>query len=264
MLTDEEKKELLLDMARNLSRITEDYQPYLNEQGLIMQSSPCIIKSTLRSRPAWSDGHIAMVYTEGDIHSQLPEWRAERWHQNNDSFDGLVDTVLASEPIRPVLYDDVGVWFDNTASIQRCFYDLLWIAHRKTNLRFEQDAQNRNSIILAYDDSGLIGAVMPRGFDSDEKQADIVPLIELLIAYHEYSTEQPCEKCGAKDDVWLFMKEPEAGIEGIPICHWCHLDTEGFQEWLVQQCEEALEANPDEWEKLPDGKWRKKEQENYE
>lgn len=258
LLTDEEKRELLLNMAQNLARFNDKYEPHFVD-GPIVHSSPCIIKSTLKGRKAWSDGHIAMVYTEGDVHSQMPEWRAERWHEKHDSFDILPDAVLTSSPIRPYLYDDEGVWFENGAGIQRCFYDLFWVKHRNDGLRFEQDTENVNSVILAFDNTGLIGVVMPRSFESPERGAQILELLKLLIHYHEYSTDEPCDKCGSTQDVWLFAKNREIETDGIPICHWCYLDTEGFQEYLEKSFEEALASNPDEWEKTPDGKWRSKE-----
>lgn len=257
-MTDGEKKELLLDMARNMSAMRDDYRPYLTD-GLIMHSSPCIIKSTLKGRPAWSDACVAMVYKDGDVHSQIPEYRAERWHDLHDSFDILPDSVLASKPIYPVLYDDVGLWFTNGASVQRCYYDLFWVTHRDVGLRFEQDDENVNSVVLVFDDTGLVGSIMPRALG--DNRDDILPLVKILIQFHEYGTEEPCDKCGSTEDVWLWAKDRSLGNGGIPICHWCYLDSEGFTEYLAASFEDALASNPDEWEKLQNGKWRRKESE---
>lgn len=171
-MTDEEKREWIC----SFTWINSDYEPYLID-GMIRHSGSCLIKSTLRECPAWSDGHIVMTFDKGDVYSGITECQAEWWHESYDSFDYLADSVLVSEAITPACFNDKYIGFSNGSLIQRAYYDLFWITGRNTGLRFEQDVEDVSSTILVYDDSGLIGLIAPAWIASSEQAAELIPLI---------------------------------------------------------------------------------------
>jgi hypothetical protein len=68
-----------------------------------------------------------------------------------------------------------------------------------------------------------------------------------------------CEKCGGTQLVGTFAANLSEGMMGFPICEWCYIDKEGFQDWLEVEIEKAL-ADSAEWAKTSDGKWTRTEQ----
>jgi hypothetical protein len=67
-----------------------------------------------------------------------------------------------------------------------------------------------------------------------------------------------CDVCMGVENLGSWKPgRPDTDIE-YAICAACWADQDKFHEWFVGQIEEALASNPDEWEKLPDGRWRNK------
>lgn len=232
-MTEQEKTEIIKSFLQNTERFNGDYEPITTARRIRCDG---IIKSTLHGRPAWSNGHIVSLPIDEEVYAQMPEVGASVWHEHYDSFDFCVDAVLSHQPIQPSRYDVDNVWFNNSATVQRAYFDLFWVQFGKSGLRFEQDADDIASTILVFDDSGLVGCIRPMQYSENSQ---VFPVIEAVIRHQEYGTDEPCEKCGAGEDVWLWAKDRSDGNAGIPICHWCWIDTEGFTEWLVEILENA-------------------------
>ncbi len=66
---------------------------------------------------------------------------------------------------------------------------------------------------------------------------------------------EPCEKCG-KSAMGGRLTLP-ADVE-IILCQQCHDDTDSLTEWLAVELEKAI-SESSEFEKMPDGKWRRTE-----
>lgn len=67
-----------------------------------------------------------------------------------------------------------------------------------------------------------------------------------------------CDKCLGIEQLGKWSPGPKDLDVTYTICQGCWNDQESFKEWFVQELEDALAAAPDEWERLPDGKWRTK------
>jgi hypothetical protein len=64
---------------------------------------------------------------------------------------------------------------------------------------------------------------------------------------------EPCEKCGKIAEGARLMLP--ADVE-ITLCQECYGDTESLKCWFAIELEKAI-SESDEFEKLPDGKWRR-------
>jgi hypothetical protein len=250
-MTNEEKINLFKELYQTMTRFEADsYKPFM-PNGQIEQKAICVIKSTLLGRPAISNGCYALVYPSKFLDG-MPEVNAQWFHDKNDNFDSLVESVLAESPIQPLFYDEYGLYFDNSALLNRQYFDIVWLVYHAKQLNFAQDPLDPRGPILVKSGLDIVGVVMPCFLDkmignySDEQ---IRPVIK---SYCRYLTDPdfgkveevgPCEKCGGTNDVGIFGKSEEAGTEGFTICHWCYLDTEGFVEWLANEMREAMGEN---------------------
>jgi hypothetical protein len=75
-----------------------------------------------------------------------------------------------------------------------------------------------------------------------------------------YEEGEYCDRCLGTEQLGSW--NPGGKDIDLPytICQACWADQEGMEKWFVQELEDALASNPDEWEKLPDGKWRSKKE----
>lgn len=83
-----------------------------------------------------------------------------------------------------------------------------------------------------------------------------------------YEEGEVCDVCGGIENLgsWGFPKDHPAMATLDPdeephlwtVCASCFDDKETFLNWLAKEFEDALASNPDEWERLPNGKWRDK------
>lgn len=80
--------------------------------------------------------------------------------------------------------------------------------------------------------------------ESDEMQAACEVIEELM---------RPCEKCGktARGGRWSLLPDAE-----LVLCQECYADQDGLSIWFEQELESAMQASG-EYERMPDGKWRK-------
>lgn len=68
-----------------------------------------------------------------------------------------------------------------------------------------------------------------------------------------YEEGEYCEKCLGVENLGKW----ELGGSPATICSDCWDDKPGFKKWFLQELEEVLERS-DEYEKISDGKWRRK------
>lgn len=83
--------------------------------------------------------------------------------------------------------------------------------------------------------------------DAENELDDAFEVIEKLM--------EPCEKCGSRESVGRLMLPPDCDLA---ICKTCHDDRDNsLVDWFAKELEEAV-AESGEYEKMADGKWRRK------
>jgi hypothetical protein len=178
ILDDSERRHVLADMRESLKVIRPDYKPRL-ENGMIMTSCSMLIKSTLRGRPAMSDGHYVCEDVSG-LMETVPEVGGTEWRKRHKNFDFLIDGVKNAKPIRPSVYDDIAVHFHNVTAIQRSYYDIFWMQFRHKGLMFQQDETDIEGVILVRTRRRIVGCVMPL-LPNPEKARELYSLMQTYL-----------------------------------------------------------------------------------